>query len=287
MDDRVALTIAGSDSSGGAGIQADIKTFFAHRVFAATAITAITVQNTTRVHDIVPLDPRVVTAQATAVIDDIELSAVKTGMLATPEIVSAVADLARRGLLPNLVVDPILFSSTGQPLIADGGVQAYRELLIPFTKLLTPNIVEAALLTGRPPEQLSSIEEIDKAGRALLELGAEHVVVTGGPISNRSTNSSIGPDVASKDSMDLLLSRDTSTVFSATRIQTLNDHGTGCAFSAAITANLANAMPVKEAVGHAKEFVRAALRSSRSRRIGSGRGPLDYFVEFESDMRNL
>lgn len=285
MAERVALSIAGSDPSGGAGIQADLKTFAAHEIFGTTAISAITVQNTTSVEEVVPLDPRLVAAQVTAVVNDMEVSAVKTGMLATPEIISTVADLARSGLLANLVVDPVLYSSTGGSLMAEGGIRAYRELLFPFATVLTPNVFEAAQLTARPLDQLTTTEEIEEAARELLSLGAQHVVVTGGPFQIESDVHMTDRGTRSEESMDVLVGHDGSTILRSRLVSTLNDHGTGCSFSAAIAAHLANGAEVQEAVRSAKAFVRTALWSARSWHIGSGRGPIDHLAG--SDRRRV
>jgi len=263
----VALTIAGSDSGGGAGLQADLKTFAAHRLHGVCAVTAVTVQDTTGVTAVVALEPAVVVAQVEVVAADLHPAATKTGMLANPAIVAAVADLARRGLLPNLVVDPVLVSTSGHALMGDGGIDAYRELLLPLATVVTPNLREAAALTGRPFSALGTIEAMAAAAEELRALGAGTVVVKGGHY--REGGASESPDVVAGPDGTVVLRHD--------RIPTTNDHGTGCTLSAAIAANLALGTDPHEAVVQAKAFVTRGLAGAAGWALGSGHGPIDHF----------
>ena len=264
MTPRVALTIAGSDSGGGAGLQADLNTFAAHRVHGTSAVTAVTAQNTVTVRGVVPVDPPFVVAQIEAVLSDITVDAVKTGMLAGPDTVAAVAELAAAGVLPLLVVDPVLVSSTGRALMEAGGVAAYRELLIPHAAVVTPNLWETALLVGTTLEDLATVDAMCEAAAELRVLGARTAVVKGGhlPVG-------ISPDVvATKGGV---------AVLPALRVDTSNDHGTGCSLSAAIAALLARGADSTTAVEHAKDYVRRGLTGASGWRIGAGHGPIDHF----------
>jgi len=260
----VALTIAGSDSGGGAGIQADLKTFAAHGLFGTCALTAVTAQDTNGVTAVSALDPAMVVAQVRAVVDDLAPAAVKTGMLANPDIVAAVAGLAADGLLGSLVVDPVLVSTSGHRLMDDGGIDAYRRLLLPHAVVLTPNIPEAAALCGVDPGDLDDIEAMTKIALALLDLGPATVVVKGGHIRG-----ALAPDVVAD--------ADGVTVLEAHRVDTRNDHGTGCTLSAAICAHLALGTSSLEAVERAKAYVRRALAGASGWQLGAGHGPIDHF----------
>lgn len=264
MTPRMALTIAGSDSGGGAGIQADLKTFAAHGVFGTSAITAVTAQHTAAVLQVVPLEVDAVMAQVHAVLGDLPPAAVKTGMLATPEIVRAVADLAARQLLPHLVVDPVLVSTSGHQLMAPGGVEAYRELLLPHAEVATPNLREAALLAGYDPEDVSDVDAMAKVAEDLRQLGAEMVVVKGGHLAGDA-------------SADVVAGPGGVVVIDSVRVQTRNDHGTGCSLSAAIAAQLALGLPPVRAIEEAKAYVQRALQGAAGWQLGNGHGPIDHF----------
>lgn len=264
MTPRVALTIAGSDSGGGAGIQADLKTFAAHGVYGTSAVTAVTAQHTAAVLGVAALDPDVVVAQLHAVLADLPPAAVKTGMLANPDIVKAVADLAGRGLLPALVVDPVLVSTSGDSLMDDGGVQAYRGLLLPNAEVVTPNLREAALLAGRDPADLATVDAMADTAEWLRELGPRVVVVKGGHLDG-----SVAADVVAGPGGV--------SVVDADRVETRNDHGTGCSLSAAIAAELALGTPTTTAIERAKGYVHRALRGAALWRLGAGHGPIDHF----------
>jgi hydroxymethylpyrimidine/phosphomethylpyrimidine kinase len=253
---RVALTIAGSDPSGGAGIQADLKTFHQFGVYGEAAVTLITVQNTLGVERVECLPPDLVSAQIRAVIDDIRPQAAKTGALGNAEVVEAVAALAANFDFP-LVVDPVLSGTQGARLASENTLRAICELLVPRAYLLTPNLAEASALAGFPVEDAN---EMRKAAERLVALGANAVLVKGGHLADRAA--------------DVLLVGDVWHEVSAARIETVHTHGTGCTYSAAITAGLAlgNTLPV--AVARAKAFVTEAIRTNPG--LGRGAGPLNH-----------
>jgi hydroxymethylpyrimidine/phosphomethylpyrimidine kinase len=263
-----ALSIAGSDSGGGAGIQADIRTFSAFGVHATTALTAITAQNTVGVSVIVCIEPDVVEAQVRAVVTDFDVRATKTGMLAQARTVERVSELAREGLLPHLVVDPVLVSTSRDALIGEGGVEAYRSALIPLAEVVTPNLHEAAVLCGVDVRDVKDLEDMTMLARTILAMGPTFVLVKGGHLA-RTPSAEHAPD--------LLLSRDELIVFDALRVETSNDHGTGCSLSAAIAAGLGLERSVLDATRDAKSFVLAALTSASTWHLGQGRGPIDHF----------
>lgn len=265
MTPPVALTIAGSDPSAGAGIQADLKAFAAQQVFGTTAITALTAQNTTGVRAVQVVPAEFVIAQVEAVLDDFDVRAVKTGMLAVAEIVSAVADLARAGRLPNLVVDPVMVASSGDRLLHSEAERAYIELLFPHAAVLTPNISEAeALLGGR----ITTLAEQRDAARALADLGPRTVVVKGGHAVQGSED----------EAVDIICTDGSLIELRHARIDTDNTHGTGCTFAAAIAARLARGEHVIEAVATAKAYVSRAVAGSANWKLGLGNGPLDHFL---------
>lgn len=264
MTPTVALTIAGSDSGGGAGVQADLKTMAAHGVYGTCALTAVTAQHTAAVLQVVALETDAVMAQVHAVLADLPPAAVKTGMLATPAIVEAVADLAARQLLPALVVDPVLVSTSGDQLMQAGGVEAYRDALLPHAEVVTPNLREAALLTGAAPEELCDVAAMADAAEAIRSMGAAIVVVKGGHLhGDLSADVVAGPGGV--------------VVIESTRVETRNDHGTGCTLSAAIAALLALGTPLQLAVEQAKEYVHRALLGASGWQLGQGHGPIDHF----------
>jgi hydroxymethylpyrimidine/phosphomethylpyrimidine kinase len=250
------MTIAGSDSGGGAGIQADLKTFQAFGVYGTSTLTAITAQNTvgvTAVHEI-PTD--VISAQIDAVVSDIGVDAAKTGMLSNAAIIRTVADRVRHWGLQRLVVDPVMVAKSGDRLLREDAVEALIEELLPLAMVLTPNVPEAEVLVGR---SLSSESDIRQAARDIVARGARSVVMKGG---HRATESA----------RDLLFDGRDFNVFDSERFETPNTHGTGCTFSAAITAGLARGLSVIDAVGEAKQYVTEAIR--RSPRLGHGHGPV-------------
>ncbi len=265
MQPAVALTIAGSDSGGGAGIQADLKTFAALGVFGTSALTAVTAQNTRGVDAVAVLTPDEVEAQVRAVVADFTVAATKTGMLATPEVVERVATLAEAGLLPQLVVDPVLVATSGDLLMKDGGVQAYRDRLVPLATVITPNLAEAAALVEVDPRDVRSEADLVALARRVGALGAGATLVKGGHLR------------ALDRSPDVLVVGSALSVLDGARVATDNDHGTGCTLSAAICAGLARGRSVAEAVAEAKAYVRAALEGAATWRLGHGRGPVDHF----------
>ena len=258
-----ALTIAGSDSGGGAGAQADLKTFAALRVHGTCALTAVTAQNTAEVRGVVALEPRFVRQQVETVLDDFSVRSVKTGMLATAAIVTVVADLAAQGLLPHLVVDPVLVSSTGHRLLEQPGVTAYLERLLPHALVATPNLREAAVLGRTDVESLVSLEARIAVAERIRATGACYVVVKGGHLTESAEDVVAGPDGV--------------VVLPGERVHTGNDHGTGCSLSAAVSAHLARGAGVPEAIAQAKAFVARALAGGANWQLGAGHGPLDHF----------
>ena len=258
-----ALSIAGSDSGGGAGAQADLKTFAAHRVHGTCALTAVTAQNTNEVRGVVAMEPSFVRQQVRTVLDDFDVRAVKTGMLATAAIVREVAAMAAAGELPQLIVDPVLVSSSGHRLLEPAGVDAYLRLLLPHAIVVTPNLREAAVLGGTTVEALGSVEARLAIARSIRETGARYVVVKGGHLTESADDVVAGPDG--------------DFVLPGVRVHTGNDHGTGCSLSAAVAANLALGAELPSAIGEAKAFVARALAGSAGWHLGSGHGPLDHF----------
>jgi hydroxymethylpyrimidine/phosphomethylpyrimidine kinase len=254
---KVVLTVAGSDSGGGAGIQADLLTFAAHGVHGTSAITAVTAQNSVAVLDWVALDPRMVVAQMEAVASDMPVAAAKTGMLATAAIVSAVAAAIERLRLPLVVVDPVMIAKSGDRLLDRDAETAYRERLLPLATVVTPNLPEAESLLGRPVRTLAEMRE---AARALRAMGARAVVVKGGHLEG--------------DAVDVFWDGERMEDLSAPRIATKNTHGTGCTYSAAIAARLALGDPLLDAVRGAKAYLTEAIRRSYS--VGRGHGPVDH-----------
>ncbi len=259
----VALSIAGSDSGGGAGAQADLKTFAAHRVHGTTALTAITAQNTAEVRGVMPLPATFVRLQIETVLDDLRVRSVKTGMLATVDIVMTVAEAAEAGRLPHLVVDPVLVSSSGQALMDPDGVTAYLERLLPLAEVATPNLREAAALAGCDVEALMTTDAMAEVAEELRQRGTRYVVVKGGHLTETADDVVAGPEGI--------------TVLEAVRVPTGNDHGTGCSLSAAIAARLALGEDTLDAIRQAKAFVARGLQGGTQWRLGAGHGPIDHF----------
>jgi hydroxymethylpyrimidine/phosphomethylpyrimidine kinase len=256
---RSALTVAGSDSGGGAGIQADLKTFAALGVYGTSAITAITAQNTIGVVTAQPLQADLVTAQIEAVAADIVLHATKTGMLATAAIVEAVAAAIEELELPMVVVDPVMVAKSGDRLMDDDAVEALRRQLLPRAFVVTPNIPEAEVLSGC---RIRSLDDAKEASRRIHALGPTAVVVKGGHAS--------GADV-----IDLLFDGREFVEFRTDRIDTRNTHGTGCTFASAIAAYLALGRSLPESTEQAQRYVAGAIRHGLA--VGHGHGPLDHF----------
>ena len=263
---RVALTIAGSDPGGGAGVQADLKTFAAFGLYGASAITAITVQNTLGVEAVAPLSADLVTSQIEAIAGDFSIDATKIGMLATAAIVEAVAAAIAELDLPLVVVDPVLVSTSGERLLDADGVQAMLTELLPRARVVTPNIPEAEALSGR---RISSADDARDAARAIRDIGgAAAVIITGGHPTEPD-----GPDV-----VDLLFDGHAFHEFRASRIDSVHTHGTGCTFASAVAAGLALGHDLATAAQRAQQYVGGAI--ARAPGLGHGRGPLDHFWEF-------
>jgi hydroxymethylpyrimidine/phosphomethylpyrimidine kinase len=256
---RTALTIAASDSGGGAGIQADLKTFAAHRVFGTSAITAVTAQNTLGVATWQPLPADLVTAQIEAVSGDIGADAVKVGMLGTAAIVEAVVAAIAELDLPYVVVDPVMIATAGHRLLDDDAVGALRAELLPRTHVLTPNIPEAEVLCGL---EITSIDAMREAGRLLRSLGPRVVLLKGGHLRG-------------DECIDIVCTADGIFELRFPRIVTPSTHGTGCTLSSAIAANLALGTEAKAAIERARQYLEGAIRNAPG--LGRGRGPLNHF----------
>jgi hydroxymethylpyrimidine/phosphomethylpyrimidine kinase len=261
----VALTIAGSDSSGGAGIQADLKTFAAFGVYGASAITALTAQNTRGVRGIHPVPPAFVTAQIDAVFDDLDVNAVKIGMLAELATIEAIAASLSRWKPGHIVLDPVMVATSGDRLLSTDAVSLLRERLIPKATLITPNLPEAAALLG---EAVASDEAtIRSQGKKLLAMGVHAVLIKGGHGQGA-------------ESIDYLFIGSSVIALPAPRIATVNTHGTGCSLSSAIAAGLAKGEALEQAVRAAKTWISAAIAAADGLGIGHGHGPIHHFHKF-------
>ena len=267
------LSIAGSDSGGGAGIQADLKTFAALGCFGMTAITALTAQNTCGVRAIHPVPPDMLRAQIDAVLEDIGADAVKVGMLHSPEIVRTVAQAIDRHQLSRVVFDPVMVATSGAKLIDDPAIAVLVAELFPRTALITPNLDEAALLVGRP---LASAQDMAQAAAELVARGARAVLLKGGHLTGDKV-------------IDVLLEASGEPIWmAAPRIATANTHGTGCTLSSAIAAHLALGATLTQAVQQARDFVRQALQAGASVKTGQGSGPLNHgFAPLPMQLRGL
>lgn len=262
----IALTIAGSDSSGGAGIQADLKTFAAQEVYGASVIVALTAQNTTGVSAIHAVPADFVAKQIDAVFSDLDVAAVKIGMLATAELIETVAEGLKRHQARNIVLDPVMVAASGARLLEDNAVEAVRSLLFPLATLVTPNLPEAAALLGTSLAQ--SDAAIDEQAEKLIGLGAQNILLKGGHGSGAT-------------STDLLLSAGGRRQrFSAPRHETRNTHGTGCTLSSAIAAGLAKGLALEEAVAEAKTYISAAIAAADQVPVGHGHGPVHHFHQW-------
>ena len=251
------LAVGGSDSGGGAGVQADIKTITMLGGYAASAITAVTVQDTTRVHAIHPIPPALVIAQARAVLDDIGADAIKTGMLGSKAVVEALAELFASVTIP-IVIDPVMAATTGAALLDDRAIEALRARLIPLAVLLTPNAPEAGRLTG---VTVATTDDLRRAGEALLAMGARAVLMKGGHVAGESV-------------IDVLMAPTGETLFVSDRIATRHSHGTGCTLASACATGLAQGLDLTAAVERAHAFVAEAIRHAPG--LGDGNGPIDH-----------
>lgn len=259
----IALTIAGSDSGGGAGVQADLKTFSALGVYGASVITALTAQNTRAVTMVEPASPAMIAAQIAAVFNDLDIRAVKLGMLGGPEAIAAVArGLSTRAL--QIILDPVMVAKSGDRLLPQEALAALRHQLLPLATLLTPNLPEAADLLSCSPAQ--DEDEMARQGHALRAMGPEAVLMKGGHAEGAQC-------------VDLLITARGITRLNAPRLATRNTHGTGCTLSAAIAAGMAKGMALTEAVTRAHGFLQGAIAAADGLRVGSGHGPVHHFHE--------
>ncbi len=254
-----ALTIGGSDSGGGAGIQADIKTFSAFRVYGMSVLTAVTAQNSLNVNGITSIPPQFVSLQFESVLTDIGIDGVKTGMLSNAEIVQTVTQKLTENQLPFVVIDPVMRSKSGDMLLENRGIDLLRERLIPLATVVTPNIPEAEILSGVPIE---TDEDILAAARKIHTMGCQAVLIKGGHRSGEAT--------------DILFDGTAFSKFTAPRINTQNTHGTGCTYSAAILANLVKGKHLRDAIHSSKLYVTEAIKQAFA--LGKGHGPLNHFI---------
>lgn len=260
---RVALSIAGSDSSGGAGIQADIKTFSALGVYGATAITAITAQNTLGVHSQHPIPPQIVRDQIVAVVDDLSPSVVKIGMLSNAEVATAVADALREYTLP-IILDPVMVSTSGHRLLSTEAEEVVKQRLLPMAQLITPNIPEMEALADMP---VDTFDQKRRAAEHLFDYGVKAILLKGGHEEGDTK-------------CDILFTHSDKgtqyTIFTSDAIATRNTHGTGCTLSSAIAAYIARGCELEEAISHAKKFVTEAIHHGADIAIGHGYGPVNH-----------
>ena len=258
---KQVLTIAGSDSGGGAGIQADLKTMTSFKVYGASVITAVTAQNTLGVQGVEEVSAQFVKQQLDSVCSDLNFEALKTGMLANAEIIAAVVTKLKEYDLPNLVIDPVMVATSGDLLLVEEAVETLRDQLIPLAKVITPNLNEAKVLLG---EELESELELEELAERLYQLGSDYVLVKGGHQKEEVAR-------------DLLYDGQEFIEFTAARVDTTDTHGTGCTLSAAIASNLAVGYSVVEAVERSKEFITTAIREGCP--VGAGNNPVNHLVK--------
>lgn len=254
------LTIAGSDSCGGAGIQADLKAFSAHGTYGMSVITAVTAQNTQGVFDVQDINPSVIAHQIEAIFDDIEVHAIKIGMVSRPQTIEIIAQTLKKYSLPPLVIDPVMISKSGYDLLQPEAKKALIEILLPMATLITPNLPEAEVIVGYTIDDLDGMK---RAATDLHKLGCQYVLVKGGHLAD--------------DATDVLYDGNEFYIFEGKRFETINTHGTGCTISSAIAANLAKGLHVRDAVGMAKAYIEKAIKHGFS--IGHGVGPVHHFYE--------
>lgn len=265
------LTIAGSDSSGGAGAQADLKTFASLGTYGMSCICAITAQNTKGVTAISDIPTDIITAQLEAIYDDVAPDAVKTGMLSTPAISDAVAGFLASHPICPLVIDPVMVATSGDVLLRPEAIEIYKEKLIPLATVITPNLPEAEVLSGM---KIETEDDMRRAGVSILEMGPAAVLIKGGH----------GKGVTATD---ILCTKDGFSVYRAESIDTKNTHGTGCTLSAAIASFLAKGETIETAVGHAKTYMTGAIRAAAKESVGSGHGPVHHFWNYGTDWGKL
>jgi len=261
---RIALTIAGSDPSGGAGIQADLKTFSAHGVFGMSAITAVTVQNTQKVYDIQEISPDIVYNQITRLFEDTPIHVVKIGMVSSSILVETIADALATVELPPVVLDPVMISKSGFALLQEDAQSALIEKLFPIADIVTPNIFEAEQLSGL---SIKTVGDMKQAAEAMIELGPKGAVIKGGHMEADSA-------------IDVLYNGEIFKEISSSWVDTKNTHGTGCTFSSALAANMALGRDFFESASIAKRYITSAIAQAPS--IGKGSGPLNHMISFET-----
>ena len=262
MSAPIALTIAGSDSGGGAGIQADIKTMSALGVYAASVITALTAQNTCKVHSIFPVSTDFIQDQLYTVFEDLNVRAIKIGMLGTPDIIKSVAGVLKNYPQIPIVLDPVMVAKSGDKLLQDDAVASLKENLLPLAEIITPNLPEAAVLTGK--KEPASIEEMKSMLAALQAISPKAILLKGGHLGGDKSD-------------DLLFDGQNEICLSSLRINTKNSHGTGCTLSAAIASGIAKGLSLLEAVNAGKEYLTEALRHADTLEVGKGHGPVHHF----------
>ncbi len=258
------LTIAGSDSSGGAGIQADLKTFAALGCYGMSVVTAITAQNTMGVRSVHAPPPAFVEDQLAAVLEDLGADAIKIGMLYSVEVIETIARQLKKYPENIIVLDPVMVAQSGESLIQDEAIDAIKSLLMPLSVVVTPNVPEASIFVN---DEINSPEDMQNAARKLASCGARSILLKGGHLEGDSTD------------LLYLCREERFTEFKAKRIQTRNNHGTGCALSSAIASYLAKGFSIEESVRHAKEYVTGAIQAGVEYEIGSGHGPLHHFYK--------
>ncbi|GLC88286.1 bifunctional hydroxymethylpyrimidine kinase/phosphomethylpyrimidine kinase [Lysinibacillus piscis] len=258
---HVVTTIAGSDSGGGAGIQADLKTFQELHVFGTSVITALTAQNTLGVSGVLPIEAAFIQQQFFALLEDFDIRAVKTGMLFSADIIHSIAQILQHKQLP-LVVDPVMIAKGGASLLQQQAIEAMRSELLPLATILTPNIPEAETLTG---QHIETVDDIHRAAQTLLQVGGQCIIIKGGHFECSTT------------ATDYVFFQDgRAWMMTMPRIETLNTHGTGCTFSAALTAFLGNGLPIEQAIIEAKKFIHLAI--THDLKLGHGHGPTNHFA---------
>jgi hydroxymethylpyrimidine/phosphomethylpyrimidine kinase len=265
---KKVLTIAGSDSGGGAGIQADLKTMTVHQVYGASVITAVTAQNTLGVQGVKTLSVQAVISQLDSVLRDIEFSALKTGMLANSQIIEQIAAKIKEYSLPNLVVDPVMVATSGDLLLKEEAVETYKEKLFPLAEIITPNLYEAKVLAGVETEENNDPQVL---AEKLITYGSSWVLIKGGHTTKKRS---------AKKAVDLLYDGSQFIEFEAEHIPTNNTHGTGCTLSAAVASNLARGMDMEKAVGQAKKFITGAIKNNFP--VGQGNSPVNHLWRLQN-----
>ena len=260
------LTIAGSDSGGGAGIQADLKTFAAIGCYGMSVITALTAQNTRGVTAIHALPPSFAVAQMTAVFTDIGADAVKIGMLYSAELIEAVTETLNKYRARNIVLDPVMVAQSGDKLLQDDAIEAIREHLMPVADVVTPNLPEAEVLLG---QKIETFEDMRRAARSLAQFGGRSILIKGGHLEERKSSDLL-----------YLTEEDRFVILEAERVDSRNNHGTGCTLSSAIAAYISRGSQIEDAVRKAKTFIQNAIRAGAAYKIGHGHGPVHHFFEF-------